>query len=77
MGRSTPTTAFDGTRTSDSLNEGLPIKMMRVKFRRKQYFFYEKDSRFNPRPIHKSSFLIGQVQIEKYGLKTLFLLFYI
>ena len=62
-------------RTSDSLNEGLPIKMTREKFQRKQYFFYEKDIRFNPRLIHKSSFLIGQVPIEKYGLKTLFLLF--
>ena len=62
-------------RTSDSLNEGLPIKMTREKFQRKRYFFYEKDSRFNPRLIHKSSFLIGQVPIIKYGLKTLFLLF--
>ena len=62
-------------RTSDSLNEGLPIKMTREKFQRKQYFLYNKDSRFNPRLIHKSSFLIGQVPIEKYGLKTLFLLF--
>ena len=62
-------------RTSDSLNEGLPIKMTREKFQRKRYFFYEKDSRFNPRLIHESSFLIGQVPIEKYGMKTLFLLF--
>ena len=62
-------------RTSDSLNEGLPIKMTREKFQTKRYFFYKKDSRFNHRLIHKSSFLIGQVQIEKYGLKTLFLLF--
>ena len=62
-------------RTSDSLNEGLPIKMTREKFQRKRYFFYEKDSRFNSRLIHKNSFLIGQVPIEKYGLKTLFLLF--
>ena len=46
--------------------------MTREKFKRKQYFFYEKDSRFNPQLIHKSSFLIGQVPIEKYGLKTLF-----
>ena len=45
--------------------------MIREKFKRKRYFFYEKDSRFNPRLIHKSSFLIGQVPIEKYGLKTL------
>ena len=49
--------------------------MTREKFYRKWYFFYEKDSRFNPRLIHKSRFLIGQVSIEKYGLKTPFLLF--
>ena len=49
--------------------------MTREMFQRKWYFFYEKDSRFNPRAIHKSSFLIGQVPIEKYGLKTLFSLF--
>ena len=42
------------------------------KFQRKRYFFYEKFSRLNPRLIHESSFLIGQVPIEKYGLKTLF-----
>ena len=55
-------------RTSDSLNDGLPIKMTREKFQRKRYLIYEKDSRFNPRLIHKSSFIIGQVPIEKYGL---------
>ena len=49
--------------------------MTREKFQRKWYFFYEKDSSFNPRIIHKSRFLIGQVTIEKYGLKNLFLLF--
>ena len=58
-------------RTSDSINEGLPIKMTRKKL----YFFYEKDSRFNARLIHKSRFLLEQVPIEKYGLETLFLLF--
>ena len=46
--------------------------MTREKFQRKRYFFYEKDSRLNPRLIQKSSFLIGQVPIEKYGLKILF-----
>ena len=66
---------FKSERASDSFNEGLPIKMTREKFQRKRYFFYEKDSRFNPRLIYKSSFLIGKVPIEKYGLKTLFLLF--
>ena len=45
------------------------------KVSKKMHFFYEKDSRFSPGLIHKSSFLIGQVQIEKYGLKTQFLLF--
>ena len=59
---------FHFLRTSGSLNEGLPIRMTREKFQRKRYFFYEKDSRFNPRLIHKSSFLIGQVPIAKYGL---------
>ena len=62
-------------RTSDSLNEGLPIKMIREKFQSKRYFLHDKDSKSNHRLIHKSSFLIGHVQIEKYGLKTLFLLF--
>ena len=46
--------------------------MTREKFQRKRYFFYEKDSRFNPWLIHKSRFLIEQVPIEKYGLKTVF-----
>ena len=45
------------------------------KFQRKWYFFYEKDSKFNRRLIHKSRFLIGQVPIEKYGLKNQILLF--
>ena len=49
--------------------------MTREKFQRKLYFFHEKDSWFNPRLIHKSHFIIGQVPIEKYGLETLFLLF--
>ena len=32
-------------------------------------------SSFNPRLTHKTRYLIGQVPIEKYGLKTPFLLF--
>ena len=40
-------------RTSDSLNEGLPIEIVREKFQRK-YFFHEKDSRFNSLIISKS-----------------------
>ena len=28
-------------------------------------FFYKKESRFNPRFIHKSRFLVGKVPIEK------------
>ena len=47
--------------------------MTREKFQRKLYFFYEKASRFNPRLILKSCFLIRQVPFEKYELKTLFL----
>ena len=60
--------------TSDSLNEGLPIKMAREN-KENDIFSMKKDSRFNTRLIHKSSYLIGQVPIEKYELKTLFLLF--
>ena len=47
---------FSHERTSDSLKEGLPIKMTREKFQRKWYFFYEKESRFNTRLIHKKPF---------------------
>ena len=64
---------YNKIRTSDSLNEELPIKMTREKFQRKRHFFYEKI--VGSTLIHKSHFLIGQVPIEKYWLKTLFLLF--
>ena len=50
-------------------------KMAREKLKKKRFFFHEKDSRFNTTIIHKSVFLIGQVPIKKYWLKTLFLLF--
>ena len=62
-------------RASDSLHERLPIKMAREKSQRKRYFFPENDSRIYPQVIRKSVFLIGQVPIKKYGLKTLTLLF--
>ena len=39
--------------------------MTSEKFQRKRYIFFEKDSRFTRRLSHKSSFLIGQVPIEK------------
>ena len=35
------------SRTSESLNEGLSIKMARKKVKRKRLFFHRKDSRFN------------------------------
>ena len=50
--------------------------MAREKFQRKQYFFHENDRRFYPQFICKSVFLIGQVPIKKYGLKTWSLLFH-
>ena len=53
----------ENLRTSDSLNEGLPIKMARKIFHRKRYFFHQNDSRFNSRIVRKSVFLIGQVPI--------------
>ena len=55
-----------------------PKKMAREKFQRKcLLFFYEKDGRFNSRIINKGVFLIGQVPIKNYELKTQFLLFII
>ena len=52
-------------RTSDSLNEGLPIKIVREKFQRKR-FLHGIDSRFNSLSICKSVFflLIRQVPIK-------------
>ena len=41
-----------------SLNEGLPIKVVKQKFRRKQYFFLEKDCNFNSGIIRTSVFHI-------------------
>ena len=59
-------------RTSNSLNEGLPIKMTREKFQRKRYFFSEKDSRFNPRLIHKAIFSLDKFQSKNMGRKLCF-----
>ena len=53
-------------RTSDNLN-GLPIKMTREKFQRKRYFFYEKDSRFNPDLSTKAVFLLDKYQVKNMG----------
>ena len=49
--------------------------MARENFQRKRYSFHENDNRFYPQAIRKSVFLIGQVPIKNYGLKTMFLLF--
>ena len=46
--------------------------MTREKFQRQRYFFYEKDSRFNPRLIHNNSFLIGQVSIKIWDENSVF-----
>ena len=46
-----------------------------LKVTKKDIFFEGKDSKFNPRIIRIRGFLIGRVQIKKYGSKTLFLLF--
>ena len=76
IGKSSPSREFlKLQRTSDSFNEGLPIKIARQKFQRKRLFFHQKDSRLNSRIIRKSIFLIRQASIQKYGLKILFLLF--
>ena len=61
-----------GIRTSDSLNEELPIKMVREKFQRKCDFFHEKDGNFNSRIIRTSVFHIGQVPIKNMGRKHCF-----
>ena len=44
------------SRTLDSLNDRLPIKMVKEKIQRKRYFFHENDSRFFPQVIRKSVF---------------------
>ena len=54
-------------RTSDSLNEGLPIKMAREMFQRKCYFFHVKDSRFNSRIIRKSVLSLDKCQLKNMG----------
>ena len=45
------------------------------RFSKKMVFLHGKDRWLSQRIIHKSLFLIGQIPILKYGLKTLFLLF--
>ena len=49
--------------TSDSLNEGLPLKMVIKVSKKMIFFFHEKDSNFNYRIIHTSVFRIGPVPI--------------
>ena len=61
--------------TSDSLNEGLPIKMVKEKFQRKCYIFLEKDCNFNSRIIRTNVFRMGQVHIKNMGRKHCFFLF--
>ena len=46
-------------RTSDSINEGLPIKRSEINFKENDIFIHEKDSTF------KSVFRIGQVPFKK------------
>ena len=66
---------FPKPRTSNSLNEGLPIKMVNLrKIQRKLYFLMKKDRRFNTRIIPKNVFLIGQVPTKIRVENTVFAL---
>ena len=58
-------------RTSNSLNAGLTIKWLDKRFK-ENAVFCGKGSWFCSRLICKKAYRIGQVLIEKYGLKTLF-----
>ena len=63
-------TTLQYQRSSDGLNFKLPTEMAEIKFAKKTIFFPGKDSWSSPQIIPQGDFHIGQVLINKYGLKT-------
>ena len=61
-----------GQRTSDSLNEGLPIKMVRKKFQRKIYFPCEKIVGSTPELLAKVFISLDKYQLKNMGGKLCF-----
>ena len=62
--------SIESERSSDGLNLKLPTEMAEIKVAKKTIFFPEKDSWSSPQIIPPGDFHIGQVLINKYGLKT-------
>ena len=58
-----PRELFSLERTTDSLNEKLPIKMTR-KVSKKMIFVHGKDSRFSPRITHKMLFSLDSTDLK-------------
>ena len=59
------TSCLNKLRTSDSLNEGLPIKWPDKGFKEYDIFVCGKGCWLSPRFIRKNAFHIGQVPIKK------------
>ena len=62
-------------RTSDSLNEGLPIKLPEKSFEENDIFSMKKRVGSTIDLSTKAVFSLDKYQLKKYGLKTPFLLF--
>ena len=62
-------------RTSGSLNEGLPIKWPDKSFKENDIYYMETVLCQAHELSTQKAFHIGQALLEKYGLKSLFLLF--
>ena len=61
---------YEGTvlqRTSDSLNEGLPIKFTREMFQRKRYFFMKKIEGSTLDLSTKAVFSLDKYQLKNMG----------
>ena len=61
---------FRVVRSSDGLNLKLPTEMAEIKVAKKTIFSPGNDSWSSPQIIPQGDFHIGQVLINKYGLKT-------
>ena len=70
LNQNSNTVFLRSTRSSDGLNLKWPTEMAEIKVAKKTIFFPRKDSWSSPQIITQGDFHIGQVLINKYGLKT-------